>query len=395
MNYFMSANKNKSIYFDNASTTPLDNRVWEAMFPYGNAVFGNPSSLHLYGMEAKESLEGFRTKLAGFIHAQPEEIIFTSGGTEANNFALKGIAFANKNKGKHLIVSAIEHDSILNTCKWLEAQGYYVSYLPVDKKGFVDLEKLEQLINPQTILVSIMHVNNEIGTIEPIEEIGEICKKKNVFFHTDACQSFGKIPIDVSKQHISLTSLNAHKIHGIKGVGALFVKKGTPITPLLHGGGQEFGLRSTTENLTGIAGFVKAAQLCIDEMEKESKRLAKLQEKLIHELENKFSGFYLNGDKEKRLPNNVNFSISGLEGENIRLLLLLDENGIAVSAGSACSNNDSGRSSSHVLEAIGRDPFQSRGGIRISFGRFTTEEEIDCFLKVFESVVSQLNTIYS
>jgi cysteine desulfurase len=395
MNYFMLENKRNPIYFDNASTTPLDNRVWEAMLPYGDAIFGNPSSLHSYGMEAKESLEGFRAKLASYIHAQPEEIIFTSGGTEANNFALKGIAFANIHKGKHIIVSAIEHDSVLNTCKWLTGQGFYVSYLTVDERGFVDLERLEQLINPQTVLVSIMHVNNEIGTIEPIEEIGKICKERNVLFHTDACQSFGKIPIDVSKQNISLTSLNAHKIHGIKGVGALFVKKGTQITPLLHGGGQEFGLRSATENLTGIAGFVKAAQLCIDEMERESKRLAKLQEKLIHELENKFSGFYLNGDKEKRLPNNINFSISGLEGENIRLLLLLDEKGIAVSAGSACSNNDSGKSSSHVLEAIGRDPFQARGGIRISFGRFTTEEEIDRFLDIFESTVSQLNTIYS
>ncbi|MDR1182435.1 MAG: cysteine desulfurase [Bacteroidales bacterium] len=391
----MLANKNKSIYFDNASTTPLDNRVWEEMLPYGNMIFGNPSSLHSYGMEAKESLEGFRAKLAGFIHAQPEEIIFTSGGTEANNLALKGIAFANIHKGKHIIVSAIEHDSILNTCTWLKEQGFYVSYLTVDENGFVDLERLEQLINSQTVLVSVMHVNNEIGTIEPIEEIGKICKERNVFFHTDACQSFGKIPIDVSKQNITLASLNAHKIHGIKGVGALFVKQGTPVTPLLHGGGQEFGLRSTTENLTGIAGFAKAAQLCIDEMEKESKRLAKLQEKLIRELENKFPGFYLNGDKEKRLPNNINFSISGLEGENIRLLLLLDEKGIAVSAGSACSNNDSGKSSSHVLEAIGRDPFQSRGGIRISFGRFTTEEEVERFLDIFESTVSQLNTIYS
>jgi cysteine desulfurase len=391
----MSANKNNSIYFDNASTTPLDSRVWDAMLPYGDITFGNPSSLHLYGMNAKDMLERFRAELADCIHAQPEEIIFTSGGTEANNFALKGVAFANRNKGKHIIVSAIEHDSILNTCKWLEEQGFYVSYLNVDENGFVDLEKLKQLINPQTILVSVMHANNEIGTIEPIEEIGKICKANDVPFHTDACQSFGKIPIDVSQQHISMMSLNAHKIHGIKGIGALYIKRGIAITPLLHGGGQEFGLRSTTENLAGIAGFAKAARLCIDEMKIESERLAELQGKLIDTLENKFAGFYLNGDREKRLPNNINFSISGLEGENIRLLLLLDEKGVAVSAGSACSNNDSGKSSSHVLEAIGRDPFQSKGGIRISFGRFTTEEEINRFVDIFELAVSQLNTIYS
>jgi cysteine desulfurase len=391
----MSVNSNKRVYLDNASTTPLDKRVLETMLAYETDYFGNPSSLHSYGTDAKELLNSLRAQFAGFIHAQSDEIIFTSGGTEANNLALKGIAAAHKNEGKHIIVSSIEHDCILNTCQWLETQGFYVTYLPVDEQGRVDLNKLEQFINPQTILVSVMHANNEIGTIEPIEEIGKICRDKKICFHTDACQSFGKIPIDVCKQSISLMSLNGHKIYGPKGVGCLFVKKGIAITPLLHGGGQEFGLRSTTENIVGIAGFVKAAELCIDEMQTENKRLVALQTKIIQKMESRFPDFYLNGDRENRLPNNLNFALSGLEGETIRLLLLLDEKGIAVSAGSACSNNDTNRSASHVLEAIGRDPFQARGGIRISWGRFTTEQDIDYFIENLESVLTQLNTIYS
>jgi cysteine desulfurase len=383
------------IYLDNAATTQLDSRVLEAMMPFFTDFFGNASTLYAEGIQAKESLEKFRSKFAGFINAQNDEIIFTSGGTEANNLALKGIAFANKSKGNHIIVSAIEHDCILNTCKWLETQGFFITYLPVDENGFVDLEKLSRFINPKTILVSVMHANNEIGTIQPISEIGKLCKERNVYFHTDACQSFGKIPIDVEAQNISLMTLNAHKIYGPKGVGCLYIKKGTNITPLLHGGGQEFGLRSTTENIAGIAGFVKAAELCLNDMETESKRLLTLRNKLIETLQNRYEGFYVNGSLTQRLPNNLNFGISSLEGETIKLLLLLDEKGIAVSTGSACSNNDTTKSASHVLQAIGKDPFEARGAIRLGLGRFNTADDIDYFAETLATIIKRLKPIFS
>ncbi|MDP4265978.1 MAG: cysteine desulfurase family protein [Bacteroidota bacterium] len=385
----------KKVYFDNAATTCVDERVREAMLPFYTDMFGNASSIHSYGTGVKVMLDKFRLGLSEKINARSDEIIFTSGGTESNNLALKGVAFSNMNKGNHIIISAIEHDSILNTCKWLETQGFYVSYLPVFESGIVDIEELQKLITPQTILVSIMHVNNEIGTIQPILEIGKICKKHDVYFHTDACQSFGKVPIDVISQNISLMSLNAHKIYGPKGVGGLYIKRGVKITPLLHGGGHEFGLRSTTENIPGIAGFCKAAEICINEFDEETKRMSALRNRLIDELQKNFEGIYFNGTFENRLPNNLNFAISGLEGETIRLLLMLDESGIAVSAGSACSNNDSSKSSSHVLQAIGRNQFESRGAIRVSPGRFTSEDDIDYFLEIFTDAIKKLNPIFS
>jgi cysteine desulfurase len=391
----MSVNNTKNIYLDNASTTPLDKRVLEAMMPFLTDHFGNASSLHSYGTQAKESLALFRSQIASCINAQSEEIVFTSGGTEANNHALKGIPFANRNKGNHIIVSAIEHDCILNTCKWLETQGFYVTYLPVDKNGLVDLDKLKCFINPKTILVTVMHANNEIGTIQPIEEIGKICSERNVYFLTDACQSFGKIPVDVVSQNISLMSLNAHKIYGPKGIGCLYIRKGVNIIPLLHGGGQESGMRSTTENISGIAGFAKAAELCMLEMQSEAARLTALRDKLINGLQNQYEGFYVNGDLKQRLPNNLNFGISGLEGETIRLLLLLDEKGIAVSAGSACSNNDTTKSASHVLQAIGKDQFEARGAIRVSLGRFNSENDIDSFLEIISHEINKLKSIFS
>ena len=240
-----------------------------------------------------------------------------------------------------------------------------------------------------------MHANNEIGTIQPIEEIGKICNARNVLFHTDACQSFGKIPINVISQHISMMSLNAHKIYGPKGVGCLYVKKGTPIIPLLHGGGQEFGLRSTTENIAGISGFTKAAELCMEEMETETKRISSLRDKLIEHLQNNFEEFYINGSLEQRLPNNLNFALSGLEGETIRLLLLLDESGIAVSAGSACSNNDTTKSASHVLQAMGSGSFEARGAIRVSIGRFNTENDIKDFIQILSEALAKLKPIFS
>jgi len=384
----------KRIYLDNAATTCLDDRLLEVMLPLYSNQFGNSSSLHSYGVEAKNVLDHAHEQLAGFIGASPEELIFTSGGTESNNFAIKGIAFANRHKGNHIIVSSIEHDCIMNACKWLEEQGFYITYLPVDHDGIVDLDFLERAINPKTILVSVMYANNEIGTIEPIDEIGRICRAKNVLFHCDACQSFGKVPVDVVRSNIDLLTINSHKIYGPKGVGALYVRKGVAITPLLHGGGQEHGLRSTTENIPGIAGFAKAAEFCMNEMEKETVRLTRLRKKFTDFLFDEFENAYINGHEKQRLPGHVNFSFHGLEGETIRLLLLLDERGIAVSAGSACSSNH-GSNASHVLQAIGLNPFEARGGIRISFGRFNTENELDYCIHALKQSVPELTGIFT
>ena len=382
------------IYLDNAATTCLDDRLLEVMLPLYSNQFGNSSSLHSYGVDAKNVLDHAHEQVAGFIGATPEELIFTSGGTESNNFAIKGIAFANRHKGNHIIVSSIEHDCIMNACKWLEEQGFYITYLPVDNSGLVDIDALKKVINPKTILVSVMYANNEIGTIEPVEEIGKICRQHNVYFHSDACQSFGKIPIDVNQTNIDLLTINSHKIYGPKGVGALYIRKGTRIAPLLHGGGQEAGYRSSTENIPGIVGFAKAADLCISEMDTENRRSTLLREKLIDFLFENYENVYINGHAEKRLPGHLSFSFHGMEGETIRFLLLLDGMGIAVSAGSACSSNHGG-SASHVLQAIGLDPFEARGAIRISLGRFNTEQDIEVLKTALKSTVMQLNSIFS
>lgn len=385
----------QKIYLDNAATTRVDERVILSMLPYYSEEYGNPSSLHSYGTHTKEVLERSRRKLASFIGAEPGEIIFTSGGTESNNFALKGTAFAYRSKGNHIIVSSIEHDCILNTCKWLETQGYYVTYLPVDNNGLVDTGELKKFINPKTILVSVMHANNEIGTLEPIAEIGEICNYYNVPFHSDACQSFGKVPIDIGNTGIDLLTINSHKIYGPKGVGALYVRKGLNIVPLLHGGGQEKGLRSTTENIPGIVGFVNASQICIEEMKSENDKLVRLRNGLTDFLFENFENVYINGSIDDKLPGLLNFSFHGLEGETMRLLLLLDEKGIAVSAGSACSSNDKTHNASHVLQAIGLNQFEARGSIRVSFGRYTTQQDLEMFKLAIIEGVNSLTSIFS
>jgi cysteine desulfurase len=387
--------KMERIYLDNAATTPIDPRVVEAMMPYLTRTFGNASSLHTYGTEAKYAIENCRVKIAWFLNASAEEIIFTSSGTESNNLALKGVAFANKKKGNHIIVSSIEHDCVLNACRWLETQGFYVTYLPVDNYGRIDIGTLVKYISPKTILVSVMHANNEIGTLQDIEAIGKVCRGHDVYFHTDACQSFGKVMIDVQKMNIDLLTLNSHKIYGPKGVGALYIRDGVKITPLLHGGGQEYGMRSSTENIAGIVGFSTAAEFCMKNLEAESMRLAQMRNKLINSILEHVENAYLNGHPTDRLPNNINIGIGGMEGETIRLLLLLDEEGIAVSAGSACSNNDKTASASHVLQAIGLNQFEARGSVRISLGRFNTEEEIDTFINVFTKSIAKLNPIFS
>jgi cysteine desulfurase len=383
-----------SIYLDNAATTRMDDRVAKSMIPYLSEVYGNASSLHYFGTYAKEVLENSRNQIAHSLWTDADEIYFTSSGTESNNWAIKGIAFANRNKGRHIIVSSIEHDCILNTCRWLEEEGFFITYLPVDSNGIIDTEALKKSINPKTILVSVMHANNEIGTIEPIEEIGEICKSHQVYFHSDACQSFGKIPVDIDRVGIDMLTINAHKIYGPKGIGALYVRKGVNIIPLLHGGGQEAGLRSSTENLAAIVGFALATELCINEFRNEAERLYQLRKKIETFLFSTYENAYINGHPDQRLPGHLSFSFHGLEGETIRLLLLLDEMGIAVSAGSACSSNDKSHNASHVLQAIGLNPFEARGAIRVSMGRFTTENDVDVFLDSLRQALLRLTSIY-
>lgn len=384
----------RSIYLDNAASTPLDERVLAAMQPYFSDKYGNPSSIHRKGQEAHEAVEAARAGLARAIHAAaPEEIVFTSSGTESNNFALKGCAFANRQRGDHLVVSAVEHDCVLNACKWLQTQGFRVSYLPVDPEGLVDPGLLKEMIGPGTIVVSVMHANNEIGVIEPIEEIGKLCRSRGIYFHTDACQSFGKIPVHVQDMNVDLMSINAHKIYGPKGVGALYVRSGVSITPWQHGGGQESGLRSATENVPGIVGFSKAGRLCIDEMAAETPRLQALRDRIIETVLKEIPVSYLNGHRHRRLPTNVNVGFEGLEGQAPNLLLELDKKNIFVSTGSACSSAQ--QKYSHVLSAIGRNPVQAIGALRISLGRFTNAEDVRCFLETLSEAVDNLRSAWS
>jgi cysteine desulfurase len=376
------------IYLDYAATTPLDPRVLNAMKPYFYKKFGNSMSLHSFGLEAKQALEESRAAVAKFMNADSEEVIFTGSATESINFVLKGIAFANKEKGKHIITSAIEHHAVLESCKWLEKQGFELTYLPVDKYGLIDLEKLRNSIRDDTILVSIMHANNEIGIIEPIEEIGKICKERGVLFHTDAVQSFGKIPIDVNKMNVDLLSLSAHKFYGPKGVGATFIRKGTNIEPLLHGGGHEFGLRSSTENVPGIVGMAKAVELRKKEMKPEEKRLKALRDYLIKNTL-KIENSRLNGHPIKRLANNANFSFDFIEGE--ALVIQLDSYGIAASTGSACSSST--LEPSHVLMAIGLKHEQAHGSLRLSLGKENTKSDVNYVSKVLPKIVGRLRKI--
>lgn len=383
------------VYLDNAATTRIDDRVLNSMLAYYTDMYGNASSMHGFGASAKEALWNSKTTIAASINANPGEILFTSSGTEANNLVLKGIVKAYKAKGSHIIISEIEHDSILNTARFLEQNGCTVTYLPVNSSGLIETDLLEKHIRRDTILVSVMHANNEIGTIQPLAEIGSICRSNNVFFHSDACQSFGKIEIDTVAQNVDLLTLNAHKIYGPKGIGALFIRNGIAVAPELHGGGQENGKRSSTENIPAIVGFATAAQLCLSEMQSESKRIASLRDLLVTYLQEHFENVYFNGSLEQRLVQNLNFSFHGMEGETIRLLLLLDEMGIAVSAGSACSSNDKSNNASHVLQAIGLNQFEARGAIRISLGRYNTIDDVIQFNNALSVVVGQLNSIFS
>ncbi len=371
---------------DHAATTPVDEEVLKAMQEFFSKKFGNASSLHSWGREAREALEESREKVAKLINADANEIVFTGSGTESDNLAIKGIAY--KHRKGHVITSKIEHPAVLETCKYLEKKGFDVTYLPVDKYGLVDPKQVEEAIRDDTILISIMHANNEIGTIEPIEEIGKIAKKHGIPFHTDAVQSVGKIEVDVKKLNVDLLSMSSHKIYGPKGVGALFIKHGIKIEPILHGGGHEYGLRSSTENIAGIVGFAKACELAKKRLHEDAEKMKKLRDKIIKETL-KIEESYLTGHPEKRLPNNASFYFKGIEGES--LVLMLDAKGIATSTGSACSSKK--LQASHVLLAIGIKPEDAHGSLRVTLGRENSEEEIDYFLEVLPQVVEELRKI--
>jgi len=379
----------RKIYLDYAATTPVDPRVIRTMLPYFNKKFGNTMSLHSFGQEAKSALEENREEVAGLMGAKPNEIVFTGSATESNNLALKGVAFANRNKGNHIIISSIEHPCIMESAIWLETQGFEITRLPVDKYGFISLEDLKKAIKKETILVSIIHASNEIGTIEPIEEIGKICKGKGVYFHTDAAQTFGKIPIDVNKMNIDLLSASSHKMYGPKGAACLYVKEGVNIQPILHGGGQEMGLRSATVNVPAIVGMAQACKIAKREMKKEGQKLTKLRDRLIKGVLKKIPNSYLNGHPQKRLANNANFWFEFVEGESI--VIQLDLLGIAASTGSACSSAK--LEPSHILMAIGLKHEQAHGSLRLTLGRWTTEKEIGFVLKVLPKIIKKLREI--
>jgi len=382
----------KRIYMDHGATSRVDPEVVKAMQPYFTEYFGNASSLHSFGREAKKVLEDSRETVANFIGAKKNEIIFTAGGTESDNMAIKGVAYKNRKKGNHIITSAIEHPAVIETCKYLEKQGFEVTYLPVYSEGIIRVEDLENAIrekNNKTILITIMHANNEIGTIQPIEEIGEIAKEKDIYFHTDAVQSVGKIPVDVDAMNIDLLSISSHKIYGPKGVGALYIRKGTKIEALVHGGGHEFGLRSTTENIPGIVGLAKAIELRKERMQEDLEKLTPLRDYLIRGVLTNIEESYLNGHLTQRLPNNANFYFKYIEGES--LILNLDRKGIAASTGSACSSTK--LEPSHVLLAIGLKPEDAHGSLRLTLGRENTKEEVEYVLEALMEVVEKLRAI--
>ena len=379
----------RKVYLDHAATTPLHPEVFEAMLPYLRENFGNPSSLHDFGAATKNAIEEAREKVAELINANPNEIIFTSGGTEANNFALKGIAFANRHKGSHIIVSQIEHYSVMNSARVLDRMGFNVTYMPVDKYGLVDPQRIAKAITKETILVSIMHANSEVGTIEPIEEIAKITKEKGIYFHTDAVATVGTIPVDVAKLGVDLLSLSANQFYGPKGVGALFVRRGVRIMPFMHGGIQEDGFRAGTENVPGIVGLGKAAEIAKRDLQDRINHLLPLRDRLMKGLSEKIGGIHLTGHPINRLPSHVSVCVEYIEGES--MLLLLNMNGIAASSGSACTSR--ALKASHVLVAMGVPHILAQGSLVFTLGYENTEEDIDYVLEVLPPIVQRLREI--
>ena len=376
------------IYFDHSATTPLDPRVLTAMGPFLGGAFGNPSSLHYEGRVAREAVETARAQVAALIGAEPDEIIFTASGTEADNLAVVGAVRASGRPG-HIVTTSIEHAAILETCRVLTKSGTKITHLPVDADGLVGLDSLLHALQSNVTLVSIMAANNVVGTLQPIEELAHLTKLHDVLFHTDAVQAAGKIPLDVNGLQVDMLSLSAHKLHGPKGVGALYVRKGVKLSPIIFGGGQERGLRSATENVAGIVGFGTAAVIAREELTQEATRLAQLREHIAKEVSQTLPDSYVFGHPAHRLPGHLSFGIRGQEGEVGKLLAALDAAGIAVSAGSACSAHHSGEPSG-VLLAMGYGAERARGLIRVSLGRFNTQQEVDRFLEVLPRVLSEL-----
>lgn len=381
----------KRIYLDNAATAPTRPEVVEAMMPYFSEIFGNPSSVHLFGRDASKGVSEAREQVARLLGASdPAEIIFTSGGTESDNLAIIGSVLARKDKGNHIITSKIEHHAVLHTCEYLEKYfGFDVTYLDVDENGLVNPGDVEKAITNKTLLITLMFANNEIGTIQPIAEIGRMARSKGVLFHTDAVQAVGSLPINVETMNIDMLSLSGHKFNGPKGIGALYVRRGIKLVPHMHGGAQERKRRGSTHNVTGIVGLGKAAELAIQELDEKRDKLTTLRDRLITELEKRVPEIVLNGHRTERLPNNVNFSFKYIEGES--LLLNLDLKGIAASSGSACTSGS--LDPSHVLLAIGRSHEVAHGSLRISLGLYNTEEEVDYVLEVLPEIVEKLRAM--
>lgn len=381
--------KMKRIYFDHSATTPVDSEVAALMMEYMTEKFGNPSSIHSFGREVKKAVDEARQQVASLLNADPSEIFFTSGGTEADNLALKGVAFANRKKGNHIITTCIEHHAILHTCEYLEKNGFKVTYLPVDENAMVRIEDLKRAITEDTILISVMFANNEVGTIQPIKEIGQIAHEKGIYFHTDAVQAAGNYPIDVKEYNIDLLTLSAHKFHGPKGIGALYVRRGVRINAVQHGGGQERSLRAGTENVPGIVGLGKAAEIAKRDMPKKLTHITALRDKLIKGIMEKIPDIKLNGHPTQRMPGSVNFSFLYVEGES--LLLNLDLKGIAASSGSACTSGS--LDPSHVLLAMGLTHEVAHGSLRITLGRANTEDDIEYCLTVLPEIVERLRSM--
>lgn len=379
----------KIIYLDNAATTQVDPKVLEAMLPFFTEYYGNPSAVYSFAETAKKAVEDAREKLAELIHAKKDEIYFTGGGSESDNWALKATAEAYGNKGKHIITSKIEHHAILHTCEWLEKHGFEVTYLDVDEKGLISPEELEKAIRPDTILISVMAANNEIGTIEPLAEIGEIAHKHGILFHTDAVQAFGHIPLDVDAMHIDMLSASGHKINGPKGIGLLYIRKGVKIRSFIHGGAQERQRRAGTHNVPGIVGFGKAAELALANMDERIKYETELRDYLIKRVSSEIPYTKVNGDPEKRLPNNANFCFRFIEGES--MLILLDQNGICGSSGSACTSGS--LDPSHVLLAIGLPHEIAHGSLRLSLSEKTTREDIDFTIDELKKIIERLRNM--
>ncbi|MCX7698005.1 MAG: cysteine desulfurase NifS [Candidatus Goldbacteria bacterium] len=381
----------KIIYLDNNATTRIDKRVLQSMLPYLEEYYANPSGIYYFAQEVKKEIEKAREKVAKFLNATPFEIIFTSGGTESDNFAIKGIAFANREKGKHIITSSIEHHAVLNTLKYLEKQGFEITFLPVDKYGIVDIDALKESIRKDTILISIMYANNEIGTIEPIKEIGEIARNNNVYFHTDAVQAAGKIKIDVKELNVDLLSISGHKFYGPKGIGALFIRKGVKIEPVLHGGHHERNQRAGTENVAGIIGLGRACEIAEEDLKNTEikNKKKKLKDKLEKGILEKIPEVIVNGHPEKRIDNTLNICIKYIEGESI--LIQLDFEGICASSGSACTSGS--LEPSHVLLALGLPHEIAHGSLRFSLSKYTEEEEIDKVLEVLPGAVQKLRNL--